>query len=138
MSCSSSQRQSKFEEQSLELRYGSNPPCDCFKKSQIRVVESERKPSKGKLYYCCPVQLCHFFRWCKPERAVWCPSGIPVNFTSDELDSKNAEEFEDVVSGPSRVVRSHRRDDIRGNYVHFSWVICAVLFTMLVVLLLRV
>ncbi|KAG8362637.1 hypothetical protein BUALT_BualtUnG0055800 [Buddleja alternifolia] len=130
MSCSSSQRQSKFEEQSLELRYGSNPPCDCFKKSQIRVVESERKPSKGKLYYCCPVQLCNFFRWCKPERAMWCPSGIPVNFTSDELDSKNAEEFEDVVSGvsgPSRLVRSHRRDDIRGNYVHFSWVISSAI-----------
>ncbi|KAG8363570.1 hypothetical protein BUALT_Bualt19G0036200 [Buddleja alternifolia] len=38
---------------------------------------------------------------------VWSLSGIPVNFTSEELDSKNAEEFEDVVSkvsGPYRVV----------------------------------
>ncbi|KAG8368752.1 hypothetical protein BUALT_Bualt15G0078600 [Buddleja alternifolia] len=60
MSCSSSQRQSKFAEQSLELRYGSNPSCDCFKKSQIRVVESERKSSKasailGFLFFPTPV-----------------------------------------------------------------------------------
>ncbi|KAG8383544.1 hypothetical protein BUALT_Bualt04G0024700 [Buddleja alternifolia] len=94
MSCSSSQRQSKHAEQSLELRYMSNPPYDCFKKSQI-----------------------------KPERAMWSLSGILVNFTSNEFDSKKEEEFEDVVSGvsgASRVVGSHRRDDIRGNYVHFS------------------
>ncbi|KAG8377257.1 hypothetical protein BUALT_Bualt08G0009400 [Buddleja alternifolia] len=75
MSCSSFQRKLKHAEQSLELRYGSNPPCDCFKKSQSRVVESEMKPSK-----------------------VWSPSGILIKFTLDKFVSKNDEEFEDVVS----------------------------------------
>ncbi|KAG8377165.1 hypothetical protein BUALT_Bualt09G0140100 [Buddleja alternifolia] len=81
-----------------------------------------------------------FFRWCKPYRAIWSPSGIPVTFPLGDLFSGAEEEVEDddeVVSGVSRVVGSQRQE-IRGNYVHFSWMICAILFTMLVVILFRV
>ncbi|KAG8383699.1 hypothetical protein BUALT_Bualt04G0041100 [Buddleja alternifolia] len=81
-----------------------------------------------------------FFRWCKPYRAILSPSGIPVTFPSGDLFSGAEEEVEDddeVVSGVSRIVGSQRQE-MHGNYVHFSWVICAILFTTLVVILFRV
>ncbi|KAG8364566.1 hypothetical protein BUALT_Bualt18G0010700 [Buddleja alternifolia] len=135
MSTSSNNKSFKNLKQSLELRDASPPDCECFIQAQIRVVEFERKPSKGKLYYACPRQICFFFQWCKPYRAMWSPSRIPVTFPSGDLFSGAEEEVED--DGVSRVVGSQRQG-MRGNYVHFSWVICAILFTMLVVILFRV
>ncbi|KAG8385591.1 hypothetical protein BUALT_Bualt03G0061100 [Buddleja alternifolia] len=123
MSTSSNNKSFKNLKHSLELRYASPLDCECFIQAQIRVVESERKPSKRRLYYACPRQNCSFFRWCKPYRAIWSPSGIPVSFPSGDLFSGAEEEVEDddeVVSGVSRIVGSQRQE-MRGNYVHFSW-----------------
>lgn len=49
--------------QALDLRFPSTPFCGCNAKAEIRVVDSERKPSKVKLYYCCRCHICNFFRW---------------------------------------------------------------------------
>ncbi|KAG8383817.1 hypothetical protein BUALT_Bualt04G0053300 [Buddleja alternifolia] len=87
MSTSSNNTSFKNLKQSLDLTYASPPDCECFIQAQIRVVESERKPSKGRL--------------------------IPVTFPSGDLFSGAEEEVEDddeVVCGVSRVVGSQRQE----------------------------
>ncbi|PIN23857.1 hypothetical protein CDL12_03416 [Handroanthus impetiginosus] len=71
----------------LDLRYPSSPSCDCNLSAAIRVVESSRKPSKGKLFYCCPHQRCRFFGWCVPKIATWAPDGFPVRYPNEGDDS---------------------------------------------------
>ncbi|KAG8380976.1 hypothetical protein BUALT_Bualt06G0072400 [Buddleja alternifolia] len=134
MASSLNRRQPKQPKQELDLRYSSTPLCECKIKADIRIVESDRKPSKGKLYYCCPNYTCGFFRWCKPFRATWHPIGTPVVLSSDfgvdfvgeselprsEEDAEDAEEVIFAISGMSRVVGSGT-GDVNGNYVHISW-----------------
>lgn len=147
MGSSSYSRQTKPSKPVLDLRYESTPLCECNIKAAIRVVESPSKPSKGKLYYSCPIQICKFFRWCKPQVATWTPIGLPVVFPESaeeffhgsggevEVEGNNNDDDE-VVSRVSRVV-DLGRPEIASNYIHFSWLVCAVLFTLLVVLLFK-
>ena len=55
----------------VDLRYGNTPCCYCKKKATIKVVESESKMSKGKLYYSCSLWRCNFFGWLKPEEVIF-------------------------------------------------------------------
>ncbi|PIN07460.1 hypothetical protein CDL12_19972 [Handroanthus impetiginosus] len=83
----------------LDLRYPSSPSCDCNLSVAIRVVESSRKPSKGKLFYCCPHQKCHFFRWCVPKIATWQLDEFPVQYPnkgSGSLIYANGREYNEV------------------------------------------
>ncbi|KAK4434587.1 hypothetical protein Salat_0621500 [Sesamum alatum] len=109
--------------QRLDLRFSNTPFCLCNVKAEIRTVESQRKPSKGKLYYCCRFQSCNFFRWIEPERATWVPSGIPVNFHghgNDEFchgfeeycDSRHVDEEFDVDDVVSRVTKNGGSVDV--------------------------
>ncbi|KAG8372911.1 hypothetical protein BUALT_Bualt12G0116300 [Buddleja alternifolia] len=127
---------SNEKQQTLDLRYGPNPQCECPMKAQIRVVETETKPSKGSLYYGRPIRKCRFFCWCRPERAIWSPSGIAVEFLGFQGLKDEVVGVDEVVFGVSRIA-GLQREEIMGNYVHFSWVICAVLFTTLIVVSVR-
>ncbi|KAG8372769.1 hypothetical protein BUALT_Bualt12G0101300 [Buddleja alternifolia] len=147
-SSSTYRRYPKQPKQNLDLRYASTPQCSCKVKAHIRVVESEWKASKGQLYYCCPTQTCNFFRWCKPQRATWSPIGTPVVFSpvcgGDSFggnqnfgSADDGEEVEEIISSVSRASRVgvFNREDVNGCYLHMSWMICAILCTMLVFIL---
>ncbi|KAG8367436.1 hypothetical protein BUALT_Bualt16G0072000 [Buddleja alternifolia] len=125
---------SNEKKQTLDLRYGPNPQCECPMKAQILVVETETKPSKGSLYYGCPIRKCRFFRCCRPERAIWSPSNIVVEFLGFQGLKDEVKDVDEVVSGVSRIAGS-QGEEIMGNYVHFSWLICAILFTTLIAVL---
>ncbi|KAG8379489.1 hypothetical protein BUALT_Bualt07G0093800 [Buddleja alternifolia] len=108
-------RQPKQPKQELDLRYLSTPLCECKIKADMRVVESDRKPSKGKLYYCCPKNMCDFF------------SELPKS----EENGEDVEEVIATVSGILRVVGSGT-GDVNGNYVNRSWVVdCLDLVTLI-------
>ncbi|KAG8367789.1 hypothetical protein BUALT_Bualt16G0109300 [Buddleja alternifolia] len=60
-----------------------------------------------------------FFRWCKPYRAIWSPSGIPVTFPSGDLFPGAEEDVEDddeVVSGGFKECRFTKTGD--------AWKLC--------------
>lgn len=148
MSASSARKaKAKICKQLLDLRFSSTPFCGCNAKAEIRVVESLRKPSKGKLYYCCRFQACNFFRWVEPERATWAPSGVPVNFHigahSEEHyvsgDEEDAFDVDEVVSRESKV----RGSDIAevkeklGRNVNFWIGVSSGLFLLVLVLIMK-
>lgn len=52
--------------ESLDLRY-TITFCSCGKKTLIKIVESQVKPSKGKLTFVCRDGVCGFQVWCAPS-----------------------------------------------------------------------
>ncbi|KAL7082363.1 hypothetical protein ACP275_14G094000 [Erythranthe tilingii] len=73
---------------SVDLRYNGKV-CSCGQKPLIKIVESEVKPSRGRLYFVCPASTCGFQGWCIP----YAINGIPTATTT----SKAVDGFEQMV-----------------------------------------
>ncbi|PIN23762.1 hypothetical protein CDL12_03512 [Handroanthus impetiginosus] len=144
----SNSRSRKNKLPSLDLPYPSTPHCGCYQRTEIKVVESELKSSKGKLYNCCSNNFCNFFRWCKPERASWEHTGEPVKHDRDAilgsfLHSMMEEEdmgMNEVVFRPSPVVREKVSDNTyeipKILFVVMLFMILLIAFLFMVVVLL--
>ncbi|PIN23409.1 hypothetical protein CDL12_03869 [Handroanthus impetiginosus] len=108
-----------------------------MKNAAIRVVENVNKPSKEKLYYCCNFHNCDFFQWVKVDKATWSPDGVPVTYPC----GNNIEIWDDVSDFEEvgeEVMSKHATIGFeKGNYVHISWVICAMLLMALIMYLTR-
>ncbi|PIN11646.1 hypothetical protein CDL12_15745 [Handroanthus impetiginosus] len=119
--------------------------CDCNLMATIRVVESSRKPSMGKLFYYCAHQRCHFFSWCALQTATWSPDGFPIHYTNEgnesfgytevggysEVEEKGC--YTKVSSAPVPVFNQ----DANINNSHIPWIFSAALFFIVVLLLLK-
>ncbi|PIN11773.1 hypothetical protein CDL12_15620 [Handroanthus impetiginosus] len=112
--------------------------CDCYLIAAIRVVESSRKPSKGKLFYCCAHQMCRFF-------ATWSPDGFLVCYPNEGNESFGYAEFRgysevekegcyaEVSSAPASILNQ----DANINNSRLLWIFSAALFFIVVLLLLK-
>ncbi|KAL7116912.1 hypothetical protein ACP275_03G036100 [Erythranthe tilingii] len=83
MSSSSSSRFGAPE--SVDLRYNGKV-CSCGQKTLIKIVESEVKPSRGRLYFVCPAATCGFQGWCIPYAINGNPTATTTSRAGDGFE----------------------------------------------------